>query len=85
MDILGLVAKAFSKPKFTKPCERCGLHYAEDESECPHCHDISSEFELNLFKEKIELEKQAGGKLGQLFFMIALILGVLLILSILDQ
>ncbi|MEH6345225.1 MAG: hypothetical protein V7785_09075 [Bermanella sp.] len=84
MDIFGLIAKAFSKPKFTKPCERCGLHYPEDESDCPHCHEISSEFELNLFKEKIEQEKQAGGKLGQLFFMFSLMIGVLLLLSILD-
>jgi len=84
MDILGLMAKAFSKPKFTKACERCGLHYNEDENTCPHCEDISSEFELNLFKEKIEQEKQAGSKLGQLFFMFSLMIGVLLLLSILD-
>jgi len=84
MEFLGLIAKAFSKPKFTKACERCGLHYSEDEDNCPHCHDISSEFELGLFKEKIEQEKQAGGKLGQLFFMFALMLAVLLLLSILD-
>lgn len=85
MDILGLLAKAFSKPKLTKACDRCGLHFAEDEDDCPHCKDISSEFELNLFKEKIEQEKQAGGKLGQLFFMVALIIGVLLLISILEN
>ena len=85
MDIIGLIAKALSMPKFTKPCERCGLHYNEDECECPHCVDITSEFELNVFKEKIELEKQAGGKLGQLFFMVALMIGVLLLLSILEN
>ncbi len=85
MDILGLLAKAFSKPKSTKACDRCGLHSAEDEDDCPHCKDISSEFELNVFKEKIELEKQAGGKLGQLFFMVALMIGVLLLLSILEN
>jgi len=76
----GLGARAALKQKPTKPCERCGLRYPEDENECTHCSSISDS-ELPFFKEHIEAQYRAASSLGSVFFVIAIVLGVLLLLS----
>ena len=78
MSIGGLATRASLNQKPTKPCERCGLRYPIDEHACPHCKDIKTEADLALFKEHIESQKEAGSNMGSIFFVVALILGVLL-------
>ncbi len=80
---LGLAGRMAVKQKATQLCQRCGLRYPKDESACLHCKDISTEAELQRFKEKIDGEREAGRSLGKIFIILALILGVLVLLSLL--
>lgn len=81
MRIGGLGSRAALQQKPTKSCDRCGLRYPEDEESCPHCKDIHDS-ELAGFKEHIQARHEAGARLGRTFFMIAVAIGVLLLLSL---
>lgn len=76
----GAAARAALKQKPTKPCERCGLRYPEDEVQCTHCKDIS-DAQLPAFKDHINAQYESGARLGSIFMAIALVIGVLLLLS----
>jgi len=80
VNLGGLGARAALKQKPTKLCNRCGLRFSENELECTHCKD-RSDSELSEFKEHIEDMRESNAKLGSIFFVIALVLGVLLLLS----
>lgn len=81
MNLGGLGARAALKQKPTKRCDRCGLRYPKDEDKCTHCKDVSDS-ELAAFKEEIEAQRESGARLGFIFLVIALALGVLLLLSL---
>jgi uncharacterized membrane protein YvbJ len=70
---LGAKAASVRYQKPTKRCDRCDLHYPEDEEKCIHCGDISDN-ELLQFLEKIEDEKISARNLGSLFFYIAILI-----------
>lgn len=81
MNLGGLGARAALKQRPTKRCERCGLRYPKDEDRCTHCKNVSDS-ELAAFKEQIEAQRESGGRLGAIFLVMALALGVLLFLSL---
>jgi len=81
MNIGGLGSRGALKQKPTKSCNRCGLRYPEDEPECTHCKDMN-DFELASFKESLDAAQESHAKLGSIFFVIALAIGVLMLLSL---
>lgn len=62
-----------------KKCERCGLYYRESLEKCRWCGDLD-ERGLDELKEKIERQHKSGRSLGQIFFVIAAIILVLVLL-----
>ncbi len=84
MNIGGLGARAaLSKhQKPTKPCERCGLRYADDLDVCSHCGDLSDR-ELLSFKDKLEMERKNSSQIGTYFIVISIV-SALAFLSFLD-
>ena len=81
MNIGGLGARAALRQKPTRKCERCGLRYPKDLADCPHCHTIRTQADLEAFKAEKAAERAAGVRLGRLFIIVALILLALLLLS----
>ena len=78
---LGLKAAHMRQQKPTKKCDRCGLYYPETENKCTHCGELSGD-ELQLLLERIEEERKSSNNLGKLFFYIAIliVIGMLLLL-----
>ena len=66
----------------TKPCQRCGLHYSEQEhDQCPHCSSLSDS-ELVQLQQTVQAEKRGNHYLGMKFLAISLMLGILLLFLI---
>ena len=74
----GRAAWEAMQPK-RKKCERCGLYYRESLEKCRWCGDLDEHGLVDL-KEKIERQHQSGRSLGQIFFVIAAIIFVLVLL-----
>lgn len=68
------------KLKPTNLCKLCNLRYLKSEEECTHCKDLNGH-QLIALKEKTRIKKENNKSLGILFFMVATILGVFLLLS----
>lgn len=65
-----------------QPCERCTLLYdREKHDSCPHFGDLDDEG-LRELQAKYQAMRRDNHSIGRIFFVIALILGVLLLLSI---
>lgn len=60
-------------------CDRCGLYYRESLSECRWCGHLDERGFAELM-EKIEGQHQSNKSLGQLFFVLAAIALVLVLL-----
>jgi len=76
--VAGRAAWEAMQPKKRK-CERCGLYYRESLEKCRWCGDLDERGLEDLFAQ-IEKEHQSNRWLGQLFFVIAAIIGVLVLL-----
>ena len=63
-----------------KKCERCGLYYLEKSEKCSHCGDLD-ENGLRMLLESHEQELEGNKSIGKVFFFIALLVAVPLILS----
>lgn len=74
--MVGLGAKlAMSKTtKPTRECERCGLSFNVELTECPYCSGLD-DVGLRELKRKLERERQANRNLGRLFFYLAMLIG----------
>lgn len=82
MSLTGLAAKIahLSSLKHTRPCERCGLHYAPQEGEpCPHCGGLN-ESALAALKAELRREEAGGRALGIGFALMAIAILVLLLI-----
>ncbi len=62
-----------------RECERCGLSFDAELETCPHCAELDNSGLLEL-KRKIERQHQANKNLGVLFYSLALIIGIGLLL-----
>jgi ribosomal protein L37E len=83
MNIGGLGARLalLRNQKSTKSCERCGLHYVFEENElCPHCGALD-EVGLRELSRKVERNYQGRRNLGRLFFIAALVIGLVMLIS----
>ena len=58
-------------------CERCGLEHEANLSNCPHCSALNDN-ELQGFLDKYDKELHSNAKLGKLYIVAALIIGVLI-------
>ena len=74
----GRAAWEAMQPKRRK-CERCGLYYREDLPKCRWCGDLD-ENGLARLQEQIEAAHQSNRSLGQLFFVLAAIVAILMLL-----
>jgi len=83
MNIGGLGARAalLKHQKPTKPCERCGLRYAEDLDVCSHCGTLNDQ-ELCELKERLEIEGEGSSKLGFYLIMLSVISALLFLLTL---
>ena len=65
-----------------KPCSRCGYHYDPlIKNKCPRCGDLD-EITLQDLLKKIQAGHQNRKSLGKLFFIIALIIAILLLIML---
>jgi len=64
----------------TKKCDRCGLHYSVNETDCIHCKDLSDNEVIELI-ERINHEQHGNANLGKFFIYVAIliIIGMLII------
>ena len=67
------------QPKRVK-CERCGLQYRESLAQCRWCGDLD-EIGLSRLMVKKERQFQSNKWLGKMFFLAAIIIAMLLMLS----
>jgi len=74
----GRAAWEAMQPK-RKKCERCGLYYRESLQKCRWCGELDDRG-LEELKEKVERQHQSNRSLGHLFFIIAAIITVLVLL-----
>ncbi len=64
-----------------KPCSRCGFHYDPlIKDKCPRCGDLDDKgFQILL--KRIEANHQKRKSLGRVFFIIALVITILMLLG----
>ncbi len=62
-----------------KQCPRCGLHYRESLEKCRWCGDLD-DTGLAELREKLDREHQSNKSLGQIFFVLAAAMAVLVLL-----
>lgn len=74
----GRAAWEAMQPKRRK-CDRCGLYYRQGLDKCRWCGELD-ERGLEQLKEKIQRQHRSNRSLGQIFFVIAAIITVLLLL-----
>ena len=74
----GRAAWEAMQPKRNK-CERCGLYYRESLPKCRWCGDLD-ERGLAKLQEQIEAQHQSNRSFGQLFYVLAAIIAVLMFL-----
>lgn len=67
------------QPKRVK-CERCGLYYRQSLDRCRWCGDLDENGLARLLVRK-ERSHQSNKWIGQMFFVMAIIIGMLLVLS----
>jgi uncharacterized membrane protein YvbJ len=80
MGGLGARAVLLKDQKDTKPCKRCGLHYAPDENEqCPHCAALDHAG-LKKLLEQIEQQTEGNRKLGRRFLIGMLVVGLIMLI-----
>jgi hypothetical protein len=63
----------------SKKCQRCGLRYPLKAEQCVHCKDLS-ERQVAELKIKVEMQQRAYKNLGKLFFYIAVLIFVAMLL-----
>ncbi|MBI3186387.1 MAG: hypothetical protein HYZ31_00795 [Gammaproteobacteria bacterium] len=83
MNLGGLIARAaLLKEQMKKqPCKRCGLHYDPIEmKQCPHCSHLDEPGLAKLLEQK-ENEIQSNKSLGFWFFIGAIVLLFIMIIS----
>ncbi|HWU84201.1 MAG TPA: hypothetical protein VN028_02570 [Rhodocyclaceae bacterium] len=84
MDVGGLARAFLLKDQLqVKPCSRCGLHYDQREPKCPHCGDLDAEGLDALLAEQ-EGARAGNARMGRIFLLIALVLGVIVLLGVLN-
>ena len=79
---LGAKLASIKQQKPTKKCERCNLYYPEDEDKCIHCGEFSNS-ELEQFIARLEEEKTSSKNLGTLFFYIAILITLAMLILLL--
>jgi uncharacterized membrane protein YvbJ len=76
---LGTTFALMRNIKPTQKCKRCGLRYATDEENCPHCHDLD-DIELGHLLRRIKKESRSNADLGMKLLYTALICTIILLL-----
>ena len=66
--------------RFSKKCDRCGLRYPEKETSCTHCAGLSDK-EVEELRTRHEDEHAGNANLGRLFFYIAALIVVGLLIA----
>lgn len=66
-----------------KPCPRCGLHYDQRETACPHCAGLDEDGLRALLAER-ERQQAGNAAMGRVFLLIAAILGVFVLIGFLS-
>jgi len=61
-----------------KTCKRCEKVYRKSLSECPHCSDITSEHELQQYKQRNKQTLKANVTLGLFFLILAILVATLM-------
>ena len=82
MNIGGLGARAalLKHQKPTKPCDRCGLRYAEDLDVCSHCGTLNDQ-ELHELKKRLAAEAEGSSRLGLYLLKLSVISALLFLLT----
>lgn len=65
-----------------KPCPRCGLHYDQRETACPHCASLA-ENGLRVLLEERERQQAGNAAMGRAFLLIAALLGIFVLIGFL--
>ena len=79
MSLGSSVAWRAMQPK-RKKCERCGLYHLEKLEKCSHCGDLDDDG-LRKLLESHEQESEANQSIAKVFYFVALLLVIPLILS----
>ena len=66
-----------------KTCKRCKKVHRQSLDECPHCSHITSEHELQQFKQHNKQKLQANVTLGLFFLVIAALIIMALAMALL--
>jgi len=75
--LVGQLEKSIERCKHLKTCQRCLLYYAKELDACPRCHDLTdATLEILLAKRS-----RSRLNLGKLFFLLAAIIVVAMLLS----
>ncbi len=80
MHGLGWILYNVVRRKNQKKCTRCGLYTAKDTEKCSHCGDLDP-FEFAKFTELRKQYRKSNRNLGKLFLFLAILIGVLLVLT----
>ena len=62
-----------------RKCARCGLHDRESLEKCPWCGDLD-DTGLAELKHELDRERQGNKSLGQIFFVLAAAMAVIVLL-----
>ena len=65
--------------RLSKKCSRCGLRYPFGAEHCVHCKDLS-EREVEQLRETVKEQNKAHRYLGQLFFYLAALLFIAMLI-----
>ncbi|WP_316364449.1 hypothetical protein [Candidatus Thiodiazotropha sp. CDECU1] len=87
MNIGGIVARAalLKEQMKKRPCKRCGLLYdPTKDKRCPHCDHLDQKG-LEALIEKRKREHQGNKQLGKVFFFVALVIFMLMLILWLSQ
>lgn len=66
-----------------KPCPRCGLHYDQRETACPHCAGLDENGLQALLAER-DRQQEGNAAMGRTFLLIAALLGVFVLIGFLS-
>ena len=70
--------------RFSKKCDRCGQRYPKKEKQCVHCSSLPDS-ELDNLRKTLEEEHLANSNLGGLFFYIAAIIVVFMVIYLISK
>ncbi|MEJ2141845.1 MAG: hypothetical protein P8Y24_05740 [Gammaproteobacteria bacterium] len=65
--------------RLSKKCQRCGLRYPFRAEQCVHCKHLSDR-EVEQLKQRVQQQNKAHRNLGILFFYIALLVFIAMLL-----